>query len=163
MYFCSIIQMICIMLATAYLLNYQSIGHMMISNGSNVRDFKLNASHITANCRRSLLLLCLLSWLRHYPHSVYYYVCMLLKLAMERDRTKDMVKISRDTDVKLHEELEGAIEKHAQEIYRAQSAVVQVEKDIVRVSIAKKAFQIHSRFSGLIRSFNPHSTYVTIS
>ena len=57
------------------------------------------------------------------------------KLAMERDRTKDMVNISRDAEVKLYEELEGAIKKHAEELVKAQSEVVKVDKDIVMVRI----------------------------
>ena len=56
------------------------------------------------------------------------------RLALERDRTKDMVNISKDASVKLYEELEGAIAKQAQEIVKAQSEIVQVEKDIARVS-----------------------------
>jgi hypothetical protein len=53
---------------------------------------------------------------------------------MERDRTKDMVGLSHAADVKLYEELEGAIARHAQEFVKAQTQMVQVEKDIARVS-----------------------------
>ena len=83
------------------------------------------------------------------------------QLQLEKSRTMRKVNIEERPDTKLHDELEDAIKRYAQDLVNAQRAALQVEKDIAQVRVSLYYFNHHSSY-GIVSDIC-HSNMVKIT